>query len=141
MAAISHKIKLLSSLAHKNVDNNKDSLQFNVYGLKSDENVHEDSQVIQKSAYFVKGFDDLKQIADSLGIPFYIYLHAEQGELKRQRYNEMGHHQILLWADSAKVTLMNGMEEGERPEMYRDVIHFNEKGQRHLADVLKTIIE
>ena len=97
--------------------------------------MHEDSQVIQKSAYFVKGFDDLKQIADSLGIPFYIYLHAEQGELKQKRYNEMG-QQILLWADSAKVTLMNGMEEGERPEMYRDVIHLNERGQRNLADKL-----
>ena len=122
------------------VDNNKDSLQFNVYGLKSDENVHEDSQVIQKSAYFVKGFDDLKQIADSLGIPFYIYLHAEQGELKRQRYNDMG-QQILLWADSAQVTLMNGIKEGERPEMYRDVIHLNERGQRHLADVLEKYIK
>lgn len=121
------------------LDNNKDSLQFTVYGLKSDENVHEDSQVIQKSAYFVKGFDDLKHIADSLGIPFYIYLHAEQGELKRQRYNEMG-QQILLWADSAQVTLMNGIKEGERPEMYRDVIHLNERGQRHLADVLKKYV-
>ncbi len=99
------------------------------------QSVHEDSQVIQKSPYFVKGFDNLKQMADSLGIPFYIYLHAEQGELKQQRYNKMG-QQILLWADSAKVTLMNGIEEGEKPEMYRDVIHFNDKGQRHLADVM-----
>lgn len=102
-------------------------------------NVHEDSQVIQKSPYFVKGFGNLKEIADSLHIPFYIYLHAEQGELKQQRYNEMG-QQILLWADSAKVTLINGILEGESPEMYRDVIHFNEKGQRHLADVMKKYI-
>ena len=101
--------------------------------------VHEDSQVIQKSPYFVKGFDALKQMADSLGIPFYIYLHAEQGELKQQRYNEMG-QQILLWSDSAKVTLINGIQEGEKPEMYRDVIHFNNKGQRHLADVMKKYI-
>ena len=98
-------------------------------------NVHEDSQVIQKSVHFVKGFDDLKQIADSLQIPLYIYLHAEQGELKQRRYNDMG-QQILMWADSAQVTLINGIKEGERPEMYRDVIHFNEKGQRFLADKL-----
>lgn len=103
-------------------------------------NVHEDSQVIQKSPYFVKGFDDLKQMADSLQIPLYIYLHAEQGELKRQCYNEMG-QQIVLWADSAQVTLINGIKEGERIDMYHDIIHFNEKGQRHLADVMKKYVK
>lgn len=107
--------------------------------LNGNGNVHEDSQVIQKSPYFVKGFDNLKAIADSLQIPFYIYLHAEQGELKLGRYNEMG-QQILLWADSAQVTLINGIKEGERPEMYHDVIHFNERGQRHLADVMKKYV-
>lgn len=99
-----------------------------------------DRQVIQKSPYFVKGFDNLKQMADSLSIPFWIYLHAELGELKRRRYNDMG-QQIILWADSARVTLVNGIEEGERLEMYHDAIHFNERGQRHLADVLKKHIK
>ena len=103
-------------------------------------NVHEDSQVIQKSPYFVKGFDNLKEIANSLHIPFYIYLHAEQGELKQKRYNDMG-QQILMWADSAHVTLMNGIEEGEQAYMYHDAIHFNERGQRHLADVLKKYVK
>ena len=99
-----------------------------------------DRQVIQKSPYFVKGFDNLKQMADSLSIPFWIYLHAEQGELKQRRYNDMG-QQIILWADSARVTLVNGIEEGEQLEMYHDAIHFNERGQRHLADVLKKYIK
>ena len=99
-----------------------------------------DRQVIQKSPYFVKGFDNLKQMADSLSIPFWIYLHAELGELKQRRYNDMG-QQIILWADSARVTLVNGIEEGERPEMYHDAIHFNERGQWHLADVLKKYIK
>ena len=99
-----------------------------------------DRQVIQKSPYFVKGFDNLKQMADSLSIPFWIYLHAELGELKQRRYNDMG-RQIILWADSARVPLVNGIEEGERPEMYHDAIHFNERGQRHLADVLKKYIK
>lgn len=98
-----------------------------------------DRQVIKKSPYFVKGFDNLKHIADSLSIPFWIYLHAEQGELKQKRYNDMG-QQIILWADSAHVTLVNGIEEGELPEMYHDAIHFNEAGQRHLADVLKKYV-
>ena len=93
-------------------------------------------QVVKKSPNFVKGFDDLKQMADSLQIPFYVYLHAELGETQQQKFNEMG-QQIIVWADSADVTLINGIEEGENEEMYHDAIHFNEKGQRHLADVLK----
>ena len=99
-----------------------------------------DRQVIQKSPYFVKGFDNLKQMADSLSIPFWIYLHAELGELKQRRYNDMG-QQIISWADSARVTLVNGIEEGEQSEMYHDAIHFNERGQRHLADVMKKYIK
>jgi hypothetical protein len=96
----------------------------------------EDRQVIQKSPYFVKGFDDLKHIADSLQIPFYVYLHAEQGEVENGRYNDMG-QQIIMWADSAHIQLINGIKEGERIEMYHDAIHFNECGQRHLANVLE----
>ena len=96
----------------------------------------EDRQVIQKSPYFVKGFDDLKHIADSLQIPFYVYLHAEQGEVDAGRYNDMG-QQIMMWADTAHIQLINGIKEGERIDMYHDAIHFNECGQRHLANVLE----
>ena len=99
-----------------------------------------DRQVIQKSPYFVRGFDDLKQIADSLGIPMYVYLHAELGEVESGRYNEMG-QQIILWADSAGVGFINGIEEGEKACMYHDAIHFNEKGQRHLATVLEKYVK
>ena len=99
-----------------------------------------DRQVIQKSPYFVRGFDGLKQIADSMEIPMFVYLHAELGELKQRRYNDMG-QQILMWADSAHVTLMNGIEAGEQEYMYHDAIHFNERGQRHLADVLKKYVK
>lgn len=98
-----------------------------------------DRQVVKKSPYFVKGFDDLKHIADSLQIPMYLYLHAELGEVKKGRYNDMG-QQILMWADSTHVQLINGIEEGEAGNMYHDAIHFNERGQRHLADVLKKYV-
>lgn len=99
-----------------------------------------DQQVIKKSPYFTKGFDDLKQMADSLNIPFWIYLHAEQGEVKLGRYNDLG-QQIMAWADSAHVKLIDGIKEGERLEMYHDAIHFNERGQRHLADVLEKYVK
>ena len=99
----------------------------------------EERQVVQKSPYFVKGFDDLKQMADSLEIPLYVYLHAEEGEMRQKCYNEMG-QQIILWADSAGVMLIDGIKEGEDESMYHDAIHFNERGQRHLADVLEKYV-
>ena len=87
----------------------------------------------------MNGFDDLKHIADSLDIPFYIYLHAEQGEVMRGAYNDMG-QQIMMWADSTHTRLINGIEEGEAIDMYHDAIHFNERGQHHLANVLEKYV-
>ena len=98
------------------------------------------ASVAKKTAEFNPGFDELKAIADSLQIPFAIYLHAELGELERQEYNEMG-GEILRWANNNDVPVMQGMKYGERKEMYRDVIHLNEKGQRHLAECLKKIVK
>ena len=98
-----------------------------------------DQQEISKPLNFVSGFDELKQIADSLEIPMYIYLHAERYEMENKQFSDMG-QRIILWADSAKVFLINGIQEGENIELYRDHIHFNDKGQRHLANVLKKFI-
>lgn len=97
------------------------------------------TSVAKKSVIFDPGFDQLKVIADSLHIPFGIYLHAETGELQRGTYNEMG-QQICQWAETNHVALMKGLENGEKAEMYKDIIHFNEKGQRHLADCLKKMV-
>ena len=97
------------------------------------------TSVAKKSAIFDPGFEQLKAIADSLHIPFGIYLHAETGELQRGKYNEMG-QQICQWAETNHVPLMKGLEQGEKIGMYKDIIHFNEKGQRHLADCLKKMV-
>lgn len=94
----------------------------------------ENSSIMPKSPLFNPGFDELKEIADSVKIPFYIYLHAEQGEVKEGGYNEMG-QQIVAWASRNNVHCIMGISTGEKVGMYRDAIHFNEKGQRHLANV------
>lgn len=93
------------------------------------------SSVKKKSTLFNPGFAQLKDMADSLHIPFIIYLHAETNEIAKGQYNEMG-QEILKWADTNSVPLINGSQNGETTDMYKDVIHFNEKGQRHLADIL-----
>ena len=95
-------------------------------------------QVVQKGYLFNPGFDKLKHIADSCLIPLVVYLHAEQGELEQGEYNDMG-QDIVNWCDSAHVRIIKGLLT-EKPDMYHDAIHFNEKGQRHLGEVMKKTI-
>lgn len=97
------------------------------------------ASVAKKSYRFNPGFGQLKEIADSLDIPFAIYLHAELNELLSGDYNPMG-VEIIEWARDNNVPLYGGITYGEKPNMYKDVIHLNENGQRHLADVMKLMI-
>lgn len=95
--------------------------------------------VAKKSLVFNPGFDRLKNIADSLRIPLGVYLHAETGELMQGSYNEMG-NEIMEWAEKNQVLLMRGMDRGESKSMYKDMIHLNEKGQKHLAVSLRVMV-
>lgn len=95
--------------------------------------------VAKKSLLFNPGFDQLKNMADSLYIPFGVYLHAETGELMQGSYNEMG-YEIMEWAEKNGVPLMKGMDRGENESMYKDMIHLNGKGQKHLAASLKVMV-
>lgn len=97
------------------------------------------ASVVKKNKVFNEGFDQLKALSDSLQLPLTIYLHAETGEISEGEYNDLG-KEIIAWADSCHIPLINGMKEGETPDMYIDIIHLNEKGHRHLANVLEKII-
>lgn len=96
--------------------------------------------VAQKSLIFNPGFDQLKRIADARHIPLIVYLHAETGELLAGQYKDGG-FLIKEWARRNNVRIVEGLHEGETKDMYRDIIHFNEKGQRHLANRLKNIFK
>lgn len=96
--------------------------------------------VAKKSALFNPGFRQLKEMSDSLDIPFCIYLHAEKGELEKGEYNDMG-KEICKWAEDNNVLLIKGLESGEKTNMYKDIIHYNENGQRHLAYIMENIVK
>lgn len=99
------------------------------------ENIESNDSVKKKSNIFNPGFDELKIIADSLKIPLIIYLHAEVNEIRNNTYNEMG-IRIIEWSNNNNVLLIEGLHVGETEDMYKDIIHYNEKGQKHLAKVL-----
>lgn len=48
---------------------------------------------------------------------------------------------IIEWARQNDVQLIQGLKNGETLDMYKDIIHFNEKGQRHLADCFELVIK
>jgi hypothetical protein len=102
-----------------------------------------DQQVLagiqKKGKGFNPGFDQLKNISDSLSIPMLVILHAENGELSAGSYNEQG-QEIIQWADSAHVRLVKDMDCKFNHDDYRDNIHLNTHGQRKLANLFKKLL-
>lgn len=103
------------------------------------EKVKNDEGVAKKALNFDPGFDQLLLISEEKHIPFFIYLHPEVGEVMSRKYKEGG-LMIMEWAKTHHVKLIDGLNEGVTVDMYRDVIHLNEKGQRNLANSLKKMI-
>lgn len=103
------------------------------------EKVKSDEGVANKALNFDPGFDQLLQISEGKHIPFFIYLHPEVGEVMSRKYKEGG-LMIMEWAKTHHIKLIDGLNEGVTVDMYRDVIHPNEKGQRNLANSLKKMI-
>ena len=103
------------------------------------EKVKSDEGVANKALNFDSGFDQLLQISEEKHIPFFIYLHPEVGEVMSRKYKEGG-LMIMEWAKTHHIKLIDGLNEGVTVDMYRDVIHLNEKGQRNLANSLKKMI-
>lgn len=84
---------------------------------------------------FNPGFQQLKEIADSAHIPLIMYLHADVKELKNGEYNEQG-KEIIKWTETNHVPLIRELEYKFTPDLYRDGIHLNEKGQGKLAQIM-----
>lgn len=84
---------------------------------------------------FNPGFDQLKALADSVKIPFVVYLHADQEENAGKKYNEQG-NEIIAWCKKNQVRLVEDLHLLTKQD-YRDGIHINAKGQRIVANVME----
>lgn len=88
---------------------------------------------------FNPGFEQLRMMADSAGIPLIVYLHADAKELQNGQYNEQG-KEIMAWAETNQVPLIRELEYKFTPDDYRDGIHLNKDGQKKLSEIMiKTI--
>lgn len=68
-----------------------------------------------------------------------IELHPDTFELAKGKYDEQG-QEIIDWAKAHDITLIKELDHQFTKEDYRDGIHFNEKGQRKVAKLMKSVI-
>lgn len=103
-----------------------------------------DAQVLsgirKEGKEFNVGFQQLKEIADSVSIPLLVYLHPERTEVENGKYNEQG-TEIIKWAEVNHVPCYQGLNESLDESYYRDVIHTNDKGQQKLAEVITNMLK
>lgn len=88
---------------------------------------------------FNSGFNQLLTIAKQASIPLIIELHPDTFELAKGKYDEQG-QEIIDWAKAHDITLIKELDHQFTKEDYRDGIHFNEKGQRKVAKLMKSVI-
>ena len=106
--------------------------------LDPDERIVSGVNILKKGQYFNTGFDSLKNISDSLSIPMYIYLHADQSELNNGKYNDQG-QMILDWAKNNNINLFQDIDIIEKKD-YRDGIHLNNLGQSKLILFINDVV-
>ncbi len=93
----------------------------------------------KKGIPFNPGFEQLRAITLSAGIPLLVYLHPEACETQAGKYNHQG-DEIISWATKNNIPLYKGLGV-EHLDGYRDGIHLNAKGQRGLANSMEEMIK
>lgn len=101
--------------------------------LDPDEKVLEGIQKNGES--FNPGFEEIRLFAEKNNVKIMLYLHAEKSELKIGEYNLQG-KEILNWANTYNIPVIQGIDYGFSDEHYQDKIHLNEQGQAKLAEVM-----
>ncbi len=96
--------------------------------------IHKDGKI------FNPGFDELLTISHHAGIPLFVYLHAEKGELEKGKYNSQG-QEIISWAEKNNVCLIKELDYKFADGDYRDGIHLSAAGQRKLADIMEQVLK
>ncbi len=88
---------------------------------------------------FNSGFKFFSSYSQENQIPLILYLHPELFEISKAAYTENG-KKIIEFSKNESIHLINGLSENTDKAFYRDNIHLNNKGQKHLAKCLFPII-
>jgi hypothetical protein len=100
----------------------------------------DDIPPIAKSPTFDTGFENLRNYFRERNIPFFVYLHPDQQELKQKMFNPMG-KKIIDYCDSAGVKLVKEPFVNLQENDYRGVIHLNDQGQGKMANDIYPVLD
>ncbi len=78
------------------------------------------------------GFAQLFQYTRDHRLPVLFYMHPTGSEIRRKAYDPAG-RQLLELISANNIKIVRGLDFYNDQSQYRDDIHLNEKGQRHLA--------
>lgn len=98
------------------------------------------TNIDKKGMKFNPGFDQLLAIAKKNHIPLYICLHPDKDETASGKYNWQG-QEIITWCHNHGIKPILELTEGIKPDMYRDGIHTNAKGQRFEANLMEKYVK
>lgn len=90
----------------------------------------------QDNTPFNSGFGDFFHYCADRKIPLLIYLHAEKGELAQGKYDDEG-QMIIDTCRKYQIPLVKDLDYHLSPEVYRDKIHFNNRGQQAMFAILR----
>lgn len=109
--------------------------------LDPDQAVLTSAGIRKEGKVFNSGFDQIKEICNSIEIQMIVYLHAEKNEAERGEYNKQG-QEIIAWCHQNQVKIIQELDHPFTNNDYRDKIHITNSGQRKLAmRMIKTIRE
>jgi len=89
-------------------------------------------KIVVNSNNLIRGFANLKQLADRENIPFIIYLHKQRTELENKKL-DTGGQVIINFCKKNKIPVI---QSNLKLSSYQDVIHLTCEGQYELAKVL-----
>jgi hypothetical protein len=108
---------------------------------KSSSEIGTNELLINKAGQsFNSGFDFFREYAETYQIPLFFLLHAELKELQTGSYAREG-NVIIDFLENNKIPYLLSKDQGFTNAMYRDGIHLNNRGQKHLAEVLFPVID
>ena len=102
---------------------------------KADADFRKQHNIEQSATVFNPGYAALVEYAKQHKIPLYFYLHAEQKELKQNKYDPSG-TEIIAFAEANKIPLFCDLKLGLNEAWFRDPIHYSSAGQQKMAEIL-----
>ena len=93
------------------------------------------SGIVKDGKIFNSGFIRLKEVAEDNNIALKIILHPDLSEVIRGSYNQQG-QEITRFSEANNVPIIKLIDTNYQQDFYRDGIHLNEKGQKHLSEII-----